>query len=38
MKVSGNVIQKGNARFTVLTPKLIRMEYSSTGVFENKYT
>ncbi|ASG79681.1 glycoside hydrolase family 31 protein [Lactiplantibacillus pentosus] len=38
MKVSGNAIQKGNARFTVLTPKLIRMEYSSTGVFENKYT
>lgn len=28
----------GNARFTVLTPNVIRMEYSNTGKFEDRPT
>lgn len=28
----------GSARFTVLTPRLIRMEYSHAGVFEDRAT
>ena len=28
----------GNARFTVLTPKLIRMEWSADGQFEDRAT
>ena len=28
----------GNARFTVLTPELIRMEWSEDGVFEDRAT
>ncbi len=31
-----NIVVDGNARFTVLTPSLIRTEYSGDGVFENK--
>lgn len=31
-----NVITDGNARFTVLTPTLIRTEYSGDGIFENR--
>jgi alpha-glucosidase (family GH31 glycosyl hydrolase) len=30
------VITLGNARFTILTPELIRMEYSASGQFEDK--
>ena len=29
------MVVSGNARFTVLTSQLIRMEYSDTGVFED---
>ena len=29
------VVTAGNARFTVLTPQLIRMEWSATGKFED---
>lgn len=32
------VVLAGNARFTVLTPQLIRMEWSEDGVFEDKAT
>lgn len=32
------VIVAGNARFTVLTPQLIRMEWSEDGVFEDRAT
>lgn len=28
----------GSARFTVLTPQLIRYEYSTTGLFEDRAT
>ncbi|RDU25026.1 glycoside hydrolase family 31 protein [Anaerosacchariphilus polymeriproducens] len=31
-----NIVQGEKYRFTVLTPQLIRMEYSETGVFENR--
>lgn len=31
-----NVVIDGNARFTVLTPTLIRTEYSGDGIFENR--
>lgn len=31
-----NVIIDGNARFTVLSPTLIRTEYSGDGIFENR--
>jgi len=30
------VVQSGNARFTVLTPRVIRMEWSEEGKFEDK--
>ena len=30
------VVVAGNARFTVLTPRLIRMEYSPDGRFEDR--
>ncbi|MDP4208705.1 MAG: glycoside hydrolase family 31 protein [Bacteroidota bacterium] len=30
------IITEGNVRFTVLTPELIRMEYSPSGKFEDK--
>lgn len=32
------VVQTGNARFTVLTPELIRMEWDSTGQFTDQAT
>lgn len=34
----GAVVVAGNARFTVLTPKLIRMEWSEDAVFEDRAT
>ena len=34
----GAVVVAGNARFTVLTPRLIRMEWSEDGVFEDRAT
>ena len=33
-----NIIQGDKYRFTVLTPRLIRMEYSENGVFEDRLT
>lgn len=35
---SDSQVISGNARFTVLTPQLIRMEWSDIGVFENNAT
>ena len=32
------VVVSGNARFTVLTPQLIRMEWSESGLFEDRAT
>ena len=32
------IVQKGNARFTVLTPEMIRIEYSERGQFEDRAT
>lgn len=32
----GNIVSGTKYRFTVLTPSLIRMEYSKTGVFEDR--
>ena len=32
------VVEAGNARFTVLTPQLIRMEWSADGRFEDRAT
>lgn len=32
------VIEAGNARFTVLTPEMIRIEYSDKGLFEDRAT
>lgn len=32
----GSVVTAGNARFTVLTDRLIRMEWASDGVFEDR--
>ena len=32
------VVTHGNARFTVLTPRLLRLEWSETGVFEDRCT
>lgn len=32
------VVISGNARFTVLTPEMIRIEYSEKGVFEDRKT
>lgn len=32
------VVTVGNARFTVLTPEMIRIEYSDKGVFEDRAT
>ena len=31
-------VRSGNARFTVLTPEMIRIEYSDKGVFEDRAT
>lgn len=35
---AGAVVQEGNARFTVLTPQLIRMEWNEDGIFEDRAT
>jgi len=32
------VVTHGNARFTVLTPRLIRLEWAETGIFEDRCT
>ncbi|HQE93745.1 MAG TPA: glycoside hydrolase family 31 protein [Anaerolineae bacterium] len=32
------VVTCGNARFTVLTPRLLRLEWAETGIFENRCT
>lgn len=32
------IVREGNARFTVITPELIRIEYSDKGVFEDRPT
>ncbi|MBQ9961912.1 MAG: DUF4968 domain-containing protein, partial [Alistipes sp.] len=32
------IVEAGNARFTVLTPQLIRMEWSEDGIFEDRAT
>jgi len=32
------IVEAGNARFTVLTPRLIRMEWAEDGVFEDRAT
>ena len=32
------IVKSGNARFTVLTPEMIRIEYSDKGVFEDRAT
>lgn len=34
----GAIVTSGNARFTVLTPEMIRIEYSDKGVFEDRAT
>lgn len=34
----GAVVTSGNARFTVLTPEMIRIEYSDKGLFEDRAT
>lgn len=36
--VAARSIQEGNARFTVISPTLIRMEYDETGRFEDRPT
>ncbi|MGD9047101.1 MAG: glycoside hydrolase family 31 protein [Anaerolineae bacterium] len=33
-----SMVVSGNARFTVLTPRLLRLEWSETGVFEDRGT
>ncbi len=35
---TSNIVIDGNARFTVLSPTLIRMEYAADGVFDNGLT
>src|SRR5579864_3025982 len=35
---SSNIVIDGNARFTVLSPTLIRMEYAADGVFDDGLT
>lgn len=32
------IVTSGNARFTILTPEMIRIEYSDLGVFEDRAT
>ncbi len=32
------VVTRGNTRFTILTPRLIRLEWSETGAFEDRCT
>lgn len=38
MNVKNAIVQGENYRFTVLTPSMIRMEYSEKGVFVDKKT
>ena len=38
MNVKNAIVQGKNYRFTVLTPSMIRMEYSEKGVFVDKKT
>jgi alpha-glucosidase len=33
-----SIVESGNARFTMLTPRLIRLEWSATGEFEDRST
>ncbi|MDC7241489.1 MAG: glycoside hydrolase family 31 protein, partial [Spirochaetales bacterium] len=33
-----NTVVRGNSRFTVLTPRLIRLEYDQEGIFEDRPT
>ena len=35
---TSNVVQGEKYRFTILTPRLIRMEYSESGIFEDRLT
>ena len=35
VQAQNNSVTVGNARFTVLTPHIVRMEYDSTGKFVN---
>ena len=30
------IVQRGNARFTILTPRVVRMEWAEDGVFEDR--
>lgn len=41
MKIAAHpeaLVVAGRARFTILTPRLIRMEYAEDGVFEDRAT
>jgi len=38
MQVTDKMVQGAHVRFTVLTPQLIRMEYSASGQFEDRLT
>src|SRR5689334_8064215 len=35
---TSNIVTEGNARFTILSPTLIRMEYAADGAFDNGTT
>src|SRR5689334_1352043 len=37
-QAQSNIVTEGNARFTVLSPTLVRMEYAADGVFDNGTT
>ena len=36
LALAQNIVSGGKYRFTILTPSLIRMEYSNQGVFEDR--
>lgn len=38
ISVKENIVQGPNFRFTILTPRLIRMEYNEQGIFEDRPT
>ena len=38
MAATNAIVKCGNARFTVLTPEMIRIEYSAKGTFEHQAT
>ena len=38
MNVKNAIVQGENYRFTVLTPSMIRMEYSDKGIFVDQKT